>query len=330
MRDRPPPGTASARVRAGHFTDDGELFDERDVLDEQDVLVEGDRNGHLSRGGSPSDEDPGHGPLVIPAAERRGRSAVAQWLSERLPMSLRTMVATPTASATLLLALVALTTAIMATWLAWRHRPVPVAAPASASSVVIAAPASAGVGPSPRAEHPPGSGTGAAGGAAGPSGVAATPGGVVVVDVAGRVVRPGVVRLPVGARVVDALDRVGGVLPGTDTTGIALARVLIDGEQVLVDGRPGPPAAAVSAPAAKGGAAAGSAGAAAGAPGGPLDLNSASAEQLDGLPGVGPVLAQRIVDWRTEHGPFRSPEQLGEVTGVGDRRLADLLPLVKV
>ncbi len=145
------------------------------------------------------------------------------------------------------------------------------------------------------------------------------------------VARPGVVTLPPGSRVVDALDAAGGVLPGTDTSGLGLARRLADGEQVLVDGRPGPAPAPPPAAGGDGGGAGGSgtASGAAGA-GAPLDLNAASAEDLDGLPGVGPVLAQRIVEWREAHGGFTTADQLGEVTGVGDKRLAELLPLVTV
>jgi competence protein ComEA len=135
-----------------------------------------------------------------------------------------------------------------------------------------------------------------------------------------------VLTLPAGARVVDAIAQAGGVLTGTDTSGLALARRLLDGEQILVDGRPGP----APPPALGPGAGTGAAGSPAGAPGTPVNLNTATAEALDGLPGVGPVLAQRIVEWRRAHGGFTSPRQLGEVTGVGDRRLDDLLPLITV
>ncbi|WP_332328210.1 ComEA family DNA-binding protein [Streptomyces sp. WMMC940] len=141
------------------------------------------------------------------------------------------------------------------------------------------------------------------------------PAGRIVVDVSGKVRRPGVLRLPVGSRVADALRAAGGVKEGTDLTGLNRARVLTDGEQVVVGvpqppGPQGPP----------GGAAPGA---------GPLSLNTATVEQLDTLPGVGPVLAQHILDYRTEHGGFRSVDELREVTGIGDRRFADLEPLVR-
>lgn len=133
----------------------------------------------------------------------------------------------------------------------------------------------------------------------------------IVVDVSGKVRDPGVRRLPAGSRVEDALAAAGGVAPGTDTTGLNRARVLVDGEQVLV-GAPAPPPPGGSGPGS-----------------GPLSLGSATVEQLDGLPGVGPVLAQHIVDFRTARGGFRSVEELRQVNGIGERRFADLRTLVR-
>ncbi|MEW2034343.1 ComEA family DNA-binding protein [Streptomyces roseifaciens] len=161
---------------------------------------------------------------------------------------------------------------------------------------------------------------------------AARTGGAVVVDVAGKVRRPGVLRLPPGSRVADALAAAGGARPGADTTGINRARVLVDGEQIVV-GAPG----ATAAPGSPGSSAASGAPAAAGAPavpggpapGAPLSLNAATAEQLDALPGVGPVLARHILDYRAQHGGFRSVEELRRVNGIGSRRFTDLRPLVQ-
>ncbi|WP_269854040.1 ComEA family DNA-binding protein [Streptomyces sp. RPT161] len=146
----------------------------------------------------------------------------------------------------------------------------------------------------------------------------------VVVDIAGKVREPGVRRLPAGSRVTDALKAAGGPLPGADTSGLNLARPLTDGEQVVV-GQPGPPAEAAGA---RGGGAAQAAGTD-GGPGAQLSLNTATAEQLDALPGVGPVLARRIVEYRTEHGGFTSVSQLRQVTGVGERRFQELQALVR-
>ncbi|MFF0746569.1 ComEA family DNA-binding protein [Streptomyces sp. NPDC004111] len=136
------------------------------------------------------------------------------------------------------------------------------------------------------------------------------PGGaVVVVDVSGGVRRPGVHRLPAGSRVADALRMAGGVKAGQDIGGLNRARVLTDGEQVVVGGPAPPVAGAAGVPGAG----------PAGAPqAGPVSLNTATVEQLDTLPGVGPVLARHIVDYRTQHGGFRSVEELREVDGIGD------------
>lgn len=142
--------------------------------------------------------------------------------------------------------------------------------------------------------------------------------GVVVVDVTGKVRRRGIVTLPLGSRVVDALEAAGGPRRGVDLTTLNLARVLADGEQIVVGV---PPPGGVAAPAAS--AAPG------GTPSPPLiNLNTASQVDLEALPGVGPVTAASIVTWRTENGPFTSVEELLEVPGIGDARLADIAPFV--
>ena len=135
----------------------------------------------------------------------------------------------------------------------------------------------------------------------------------LTVDVAGKVARPGLRLLPKGSRVADALTAAGGPLPGADTTTLNLARPLTDGEQILV-GIPAPAAAA-----APGDPAAAST---------PLSLNSATPAQLDALPGVGPVLAQHIIDFRTQHGGFTSLQQLHQIPGIGPRKFTTLQPLV--
>lgn len=140
----------------------------------------------------------------------------------------------------------------------------------------------------------------------------------LVVAVTGRVRRPGVVTLPAGARVIDALRAAGGPLPGADLTTLNLARKVADGELVAV----GVPGATADGGVPGGGGPAGQ--------GGKVNLNSATLEQLDGLPGVGPVLAQRILDWREANGPFVSVDQLREVTGIGDAKYGDLKDQVTV
>ena len=140
----------------------------------------------------------------------------------------------------------------------------------------------------------------------------------VVVHVAGRVRRPGIVVLPTGSRVVDAVRRAGGFAPGVGPRSAALnlARVLVDGEQILVGG-----GAAAVAPA--GGPGSSDAGAA------PLvSLNTADQAALETLPGIGPVTATAILQWRTENGPFTAVGQLLEVSGIGEATLAELEPHV--
>jgi competence protein ComEA len=142
-------------------------------------------------------------------------------------------------------------------------------------------------------------------------------GGSIVVSVVGRVARPGLITLTDGARVADALEATGGPAAGVRLGGLNLARRLSDGEQIYVG--IAAPANAEPATGASG----------SGAPGaGPVDLNSASLAALDTLPGVGPVTAQRILDWRTQHGRFGSIDQLRDVEGIGPTRFAKLKDLV--
>lgn len=148
---------------------------------------------------------------------------------------------------------------------------------------------------------------------------AASPHAEVVVDVAGKVRHPGLYRLPAGSRVDDAVRAAGGVQPGVSLVGLNLAARLVDGQQVPV-----------GIPVAGGVAAAGAAAGGGGSRAGPVDLNLATLEQLDALPGVGPVLAQHILDWRAVHGRFGSVGQLDAVPGIGSAKFATLRPLVTV
>ncbi|MEH0939037.1 ComEA family DNA-binding protein [Micromonospora psammae] len=194
------------------------------------------------------------------------------------------------------LAAVAVVVVLGAGFWAWRSRPQaePVA-PTSAVSVT---------GPSTAAQ------------------AATTPGGELVVAVAGKVRRPGLVRVPAGARVADAVQAAGGALPGVDVALLNPARKVADGELILVGvaappGQPAPP----GGPPAAGGAP---------GPGGLLNLNTATLAQLDALPGVGPVLAQRILTHRDQQGGFRSVGDLRQVDGIGDARYEQLKDLVTV
>lgn len=144
--------------------------------------------------------------------------------------------------------------------------------------------------------------------------------GQVVVHVVGQVRRPGVVSLAAGSRVGEAIKVAGGALPGADLAAVNLARLVVDGEQIRV---PKPGEVVGQAPGAPAGASGGLAG-------GLVNLNTADLTTLDTLPGVGPVLAQRILDWRAEHGRFSRVDELGEVSGIGDKLLAQLTPKVTV
>ncbi|MBA3311300.1 MAG: ComEA family DNA-binding protein [Nocardioidaceae bacterium] len=137
--------------------------------------------------------------------------------------------------------------------------------------------------------------------------------GPLVVDVAGKVRRPGIVELPAGSRVTDAIRSAGGVRPGVDTTALNLARLLIDGEQIVV-GIDVPTPALVPSPVSTSGVSTSATIA-------PVNLNTATEEQLDTLPGIGPVTAASILAWRTENGAFTTVAELLEVSGIGDATL---------
>jgi competence protein ComEA len=138
----------------------------------------------------------------------------------------------------------------------------------------------------------------------------------LVIHVVGAVRRPGLYRLPNGARIADALKRAGGATRRADLALVNLAAPVSDGTQVVVPRR-------VSAAEAAAGEAGGE-----GPAGGPVHLNTATVDQLDELPGVGPVTAQKIVDWREQHGAFSSVEDLDAIPGIGPARLEQLRELV--
>ncbi|MGQ0521271.1 MAG: helix-hairpin-helix domain-containing protein [Actinomycetota bacterium] len=216
----------------------------------------------------------------------------------------------------------------------WRERLAALPAPSSPPRLVAAGLAAAGVAvalavavvavrgapPTPEMTLPMAAGAGgpstteAAGGAAPATGAGAGT-AATYVHVAGAVARPGVYRVRSGGRVTDVVDAAGGPAPDADVDQLNLAAKVADGERVYV------PRRGETVPAA---------GAGAGAPAGPLDLNTATTDQLDALPGVGPATAQAIVDWRTEHGRFTRVQDLLEVRGIGEAKLAALRSRVRV
>ncbi|MEU6430490.1 ComEA family DNA-binding protein [Microbispora sp. NPDC046973] len=224
--------------------------------------------------------------------------------------------------------------------LAWQSRPVaePIAPPLPAAAVRDLHPAvdhaadsAAGPAPAPGAASPavpgPGadSGQGATAyvaGAGGPTAATPGPSARVVVYVTGKVRNPGVFVLVSGARVADAIEAAGGLRKGAKPGGINLARRLVDGEQIVAGSQATAGAGSATGP---------GSGMAPGTPGaGVVNLNTATVEQLDALPGIGGVIAQRIVDYRDAHGGFQSVDQLKDVPGIGDRKFAEMRDKVSV
>lgn len=274
-----------------------------------------DGGGSVAEGPAPGAEAP---PLRQPGRHASRRTAPA--LRERLlavcvPDTLRGRVALNPGTLATVALVIALAIALTC-WFLVRSRPTAVPVSADAAPVGAAIPGT----PLSDSSAAPTPAPGVDSGATASSGAAA--GGEVTVDVAGRVRRPGIAVLPAGSRGVDALEAAGGARPGVDLTSLNLARLLVDGEQILV----GRPAAAASAPAPA--PAAGATGAA--TPDRLVNLNTADAAALETLPEVGPVTAQAIIGYRDEHGGFASVDELLDVDGIGEATLAQIRPWVTV
>ncbi|MGW1257051.1 helix-hairpin-helix domain-containing protein [Streptomyces sp. NPDC002513] len=268
----------------------------------------GDLDAPMVRGG---DAPAGDGP-ARPATGTVWRERFGPALRERMPLWLQSRCGLERRSVAALGVLLVVAVVFAAQHF-WSGRPQQVRAP----EVVRAAANGAPDAPGARRPAEPTASPGAR-----PAGGIGPAGATVVVDVAGKVRTPGLLRLPAGSRVADALRAAGGARPGTDTDGLNRARLLADGEQIVVGGpapAPGPDSAAGATGRSTGGT----------APAGPVSLSTATVDQLDTLPGVGPVLAQHIIDYRSQHGGFRSVDELRDVNGIGQRRFADLRKLVR-
>jgi len=247
----------------------------------------------------PPDPEP---PPVVPSPGRHASRRPGRTIADALPPTLRGRFALGPAQLALIAALVAVGLGVTCWWVI-RGDAHEVASPALSAGVGdLATPAMPVVSESGAASADPGE-----------------TGGTVTVDVTGKVRKPGIAVLDAGARVIDALEAAGGARSGVDLTALNLARPLVDGEQIVVG---------VAAPT-------GVAGATAPIPpdattGQLVNLNTADQGLLETLPDVGPVTAEAIIAWRTEHGGFTAIDELLEVDGIGDATLAELTPHVTV
>ncbi len=254
-------------------------------------------------------------PLADPLLESRG-GALAP--GHRPRAGERALAAfSPHRRAVKALAVVAAFVVAISAFLAWRARPSTVAIANGATPA-----ATAGLAGAPPTNSGP---------TVLPSASAANAATVLVVAVEGKVRHPGLVRLPAGSRVADAIEAAGGVEPGTDLSFVNLAQKVVDGELIVIGmtAPPGVGATTGSNSSGSGGLGVGGSGGPA-QPGAPINLNTASEADLDTLPGIGPALAQRIIDYRSQHGAFRSVDELRNVSGIGDAKFAEIKDLVTV
>jgi competence protein ComEA len=271
----------------------------------------------------PHRSEPGPASGWTPPKPTRGIAGVRASVEARLPPALRSGILDPGRRGVAALALLALLAVALSGWFFLRARP------SAAEATGTAAAASVAATPLPSSSLP--STWSALMTPSSSSAVASTAATTLVVDVVGRVRRPGIVDVPLGSRIDDALVAAGGAIAGTDLAGLDLAAKLVDGEQIFVGVAPpsGPSAdagAVVTGPdlaEAAGGATGASTSAR-------VDLNTADLTELETLPGVGAVLGQRILDWRSAHGPFGAVAQLRQVSGIGPAKYAALSSKVTV
>jgi len=253
-------------------------------------------------------------------------ASVAGWAQDRLPPTVQGRVRLTGAHLAVVVAVVVAGVALTAWWTARASGGETALPPVPAVRSAAATPASSGSTPASAPGTPGAAATAPAAGAA----AGGSPGSQIVVDVTGKVHHPGIATLPSGSRVADALQAAGGPRRGASLASLNLARVLADGEQVVVGVRapPGVAASAAGAGMGVGGGVGGGVGAAGGAatPGTMVNINTADQTLLESLPGVGPVTARSILDYRAEKGGFTSVDELLEVSGIGDATLAKISP----
>ena len=250
-------------------------------------------------------------PTAAPSPQSAGQPRLQHWLTSHLPPLERAHV--------VVLVAVLVVAVLMAGWLIIRARDQAVGVPVSFDNSTASPAGSASVGPpsGPRPSHPGTSRTAPE----------ESPGvtGTIAVHVAGEVHDPGVVELPGDARVADAIAAAGGMTEQAVPGRLNLAARLSDGDQIFVSDATDPPSELV-----RGGDPPDAPGAGSDSSPAPIDLNTATAEQLESLPGVGPATAQAILAWREEHGRFSRIEELQEVDGIGPKTFARLAPYVTV
>lgn len=311
----------------------GQVSPERGSAAEPEVSLQPGSAPVFGASQEPAAEALRPGAVIAPAGRHRAdpattrRGPLRSWTAW-VPASLRGRVQLAPQHVALVAVVVALALAVTTWWVlravgepstedAW-------AAPSAADGGLVADPSTSGSVPPQDPPDDPAAASSAASSAASPAASGSTPpdggadsDGIVVVHVAGKVRRPGIVTLPLGSRVADAVEAAGGARPRVDLSSVNLARVLVDGEQVLVGEEAAVPPTSTAAPGSP---------AESGSGAGLVNLNTATAAELETLNGVGPVTAQAILAWRDEHGRFTAIEELLEVSGIGEKTLAQLAP----
>jgi competence protein ComEA len=304
-----PPRAVDGRARDLHDGHVDDPFDGRGAVDggggDGDAVGRGDSGGSGFTASVAGPRAWSADPLAAPL----GHDSVSSRLPRVGEQALAAL--SPHRRAVKALAVAAAVVVVISAFLAWHSRPSTIPVQAGATPVVTASAGAATTGADPTT----------------PPTASASSAAMLVVAVEGKVRHPGLVRLPPGSRVADAIDAAGGAVPGTDLSFVNVAQKVVDGELIVIGVTPPPGVAATSG---SDSSTAGAGGGGAATPGAPINLNSASDADLETLPGIGPALAQRIIAYRTQHGSFRSVDELRNVSGIGDAKFAEIKDLVTV